>query len=294
MFKRLCIIGLGLIGGSIARAARRQGLAAQIVSYAPENFQANLQTALELGVIDNRYTDVFAAVEQADCVIIATPVGAVQNIFRELAPHWRDDVVYSDACSTKGSVVAAALAVFGRPHVLDHAEPVVDVAIFAGLMVQVDRLTLVHLAFGFEDALRIGAVHVPGVIADNPDVADDVICFVDFDSLVSVVALERVIRFARAYAVESFADRTFGRCRGHATDSVTERCPESSGFFGVNQLLFRQRAIEQALGNLAIVLFIEWRRGLIRLFGQLDMTGVNFFGQRFDIKLRLLLHLAYS
>ena len=114
MFKRLCIIGLGLIGGSIARAARRQGLAAQIVSYAPENFQANLQTALELGVIDNRYTDVFAAVEQADCVIIATPVGAVQNIFRELAPHWRDDVVYSDACSTKGSVVAAALAVFGR------------------------------------------------------------------------------------------------------------------------------------------------------------------------------------
>ncbi len=114
MFKRICIIGLGLIGGSIARAARRQGLAEQIVAYAQEDYQANLQTALQLGVIDNFYSDIFAALENADCVIIATPVGAVQGVFSELAPYWRDDVVYSDACSTKGSVVAAAQAVFGQ------------------------------------------------------------------------------------------------------------------------------------------------------------------------------------
>jgi prephenate dehydrogenase len=113
VFKRLCIIGLGLIGGSIARAARRQGLAEQIVAYAQENFQANLQTALQLGVIDAFYTDISAALQNADCVIIATPVGAVQGVFMELAPFWRNDVVYSDACSTKGSVVAAAQAVFG-------------------------------------------------------------------------------------------------------------------------------------------------------------------------------------
>ena len=114
MFKRLCIIGLGLIGGSIARAARRQGSAEEIVAYARKDYQDNLQTALELGVIDYFYTDIWAALENADCVIIATPVGAVQGVFSELAPFWRDDVVYSDACSTKGSVVAALVAVFGR------------------------------------------------------------------------------------------------------------------------------------------------------------------------------------
>jgi prephenate dehydrogenase len=114
VFKCLCIIGLGLIGGSIARAARRQGLAERIVAYAPADYQANLQIALQLGVIDQFYTDVLAALEHADCVIIATPVGAVPGVFKELAPYWRDDVVYSDACSTKGSVVAAAQAVFGQ------------------------------------------------------------------------------------------------------------------------------------------------------------------------------------
>lgn len=114
MFKRLCIIGLGLIGGSIARAARKHGLAEQIVAYAQEDYQANLQTALQLGVVDAVYTDIFAALEQADCVIIATPVGAVKGVFSELAPYWRGDVVYSDACSTKGSVILAAEAVFGQ------------------------------------------------------------------------------------------------------------------------------------------------------------------------------------
>jgi len=93
VFKRLCIIGLGLIGGSIARAARRHGLADQIVAYASEDYQANLQIAWQLGVIDHFYTDVVAALENADCVIIATPVGAVQGVFSELAPYWRGDVV---------------------------------------------------------------------------------------------------------------------------------------------------------------------------------------------------------
>ena len=114
MFKRLCLIGLGLIGGSIARAARQHGLAEEIVAYAPAAYQANLDTARQLGVIDHCYTEISAALQAADCVIIATPVGAVPGVLSELAPYWRDDVVYSDACSTKGSVVAAAQAVFGQ------------------------------------------------------------------------------------------------------------------------------------------------------------------------------------
>ena len=114
MFKRLCIIGLGLIGGSIARAARKQQLCDEIVAFGQLRNLPQLQLAQQLGVIDNYYTDVGAALEGADCVIIATPVGAVQSVFQQLAPFWNNATVYSDACSTKASVVAAATAVFGE------------------------------------------------------------------------------------------------------------------------------------------------------------------------------------
>lgn len=114
MFNRLCLIGVGLIGGSIARAARRQGLCNEIVAFGQVQHLHNLQVAQQLGVIDSYYTDMAPALAQADCVIIATPVGAVQAIFEQLAPYWNRETVYSDACSTKGSVIAAARAVFGK------------------------------------------------------------------------------------------------------------------------------------------------------------------------------------
>lgn len=114
MFKRLCIIGVGLIGGSIARAAREQGLCREIVGYGQSRNLPNLEIARQLGVIDAYYTDAGLALENADCVIIATPVGTVQAIFEQLAPYWNVGAIYSDACSTKGSVIAAAQAVFGK------------------------------------------------------------------------------------------------------------------------------------------------------------------------------------
>ena len=114
MFQRLCIVGVGLIGGSVARAARAQHLCREIVAYGRAEDLANLQLAQQLGVIDAYFTEIAAALAGADCVIIAAPVGAVPGIFRELQPHWRAEVVYSDVCSTKASVVAAAQAVFGE------------------------------------------------------------------------------------------------------------------------------------------------------------------------------------
>ena len=113
MFKRLCIIGTGLIGGSIARAARAQGLCHEIVAFGREKNRPNLQLAKELGVVDQFYTDIAAALENADLVIIATPVGSMQSIFELIKPYWNANTLYSDAGSTKGSVVAAVQSVFG-------------------------------------------------------------------------------------------------------------------------------------------------------------------------------------
>lgn len=114
MFKRLCIIGTGLIGGSIARAAREQGLCDSVVAYGREKNLPNLRRAVELGVIDAFYTDMGQALAGADLVIVATPVGTMQSIFDSIKPYWNPQTIYSDAGSTKGSVVEAVRLAFGH------------------------------------------------------------------------------------------------------------------------------------------------------------------------------------
>lgn len=114
MFKRLCVIGTGLIGGSIARAAREQGLCEEIVAFGREKNLPNLQLARELGVIDRFYTDIGLALHNADLVIVATPVGSMRSIFEAIKPYWHPEALYSDAGSTKGSVVEAVEAAFGH------------------------------------------------------------------------------------------------------------------------------------------------------------------------------------
>jgi prephenate dehydrogenase len=125
MFDRLCIIGVGLIGGSVARAARSQGLAGRIVGYGREQELTNLETAKRLGVIDEYFLDIGPALGEADGVVIAVPVGAVESVFRRLKPYWSDGCVYSDVGSTKSNVIAAAERVFGAvPANLVPAHPI--------------------------------------------------------------------------------------------------------------------------------------------------------------------------
>jgi len=112
MFDKLCLIGVGLIGSSVARAARQHGLCQHIVAFGREQDQGNLQRAEQLGVIDAFSTDIKTAVDAADCVIIATPVGAVEAVLTALKPVWNENAVYTDVGSTKGNIVAAAEKVF--------------------------------------------------------------------------------------------------------------------------------------------------------------------------------------
>lgn len=113
MFDKLCLIGVGLIGGSIALAAREQGVCRHIVALGQTCHRQNLIEAKQLGVIDAYYCDTQRAVQDADCVIIGTPVGAVEEILAELHHYWSDRTIYTDVGSTKGSVIAAAKKVFG-------------------------------------------------------------------------------------------------------------------------------------------------------------------------------------
>ncbi len=140
MFNRLCIIGVGLIGGSIARAARLHGLCDNIVGYGRQLDEQNLQTAKGLGVIDDYSLELAEAVQGADCVVIATPVASIESIFALLKPLWSDSAVYSDVGSTKGSVIAAAERVFGVvPDNLVPAHPIAG-AEQSGVTASVDNL----------------------------------------------------------------------------------------------------------------------------------------------------------
>jgi cyclohexadieny/prephenate dehydrogenase len=104
LFQRLCIIGAGLIGGSIARRAREHGdLAAEVVVSARTG--ATLERVRELGFADRVEEDPAEAVRGADCVVLCIPVGAYAEVMHRIAPHLAPGAILTDAGSTKGSVL---------------------------------------------------------------------------------------------------------------------------------------------------------------------------------------------
>ena len=100
------IIGVGLIGGSLARALRANDAVSQITGVARS--RETLDTALQLGVIDKAETDPVPAMKDADLVIIATPVSTIGSLLELIAPHIPAHCVVTDAGSVKGSVISAA------------------------------------------------------------------------------------------------------------------------------------------------------------------------------------------
>ncbi|MCC7412262.1 MAG: prephenate dehydrogenase/arogenate dehydrogenase family protein [Gammaproteobacteria bacterium] len=121
MSRSTAILGVGLIGGSLARALRRAGACAEIVGCA--STPAEVGEALELGVIDRGTTAVAAAVAGCDLVVLAVPVGAMRAVFAQLAPALGADTVVTDVGSVKGAVIAdarAALAAHYRLFVPGH------------------------------------------------------------------------------------------------------------------------------------------------------------------------------
>ncbi len=140
MFDRLCIIGVGLIGGSIARAVRQHGLSKSIVGHGRQQDLPNLETAKRLGVIDDYYLNIEQALSGADCVIIATPVGAIEAVFTVIKPYWSENCIYTDVGSTKGNVVADARRILGSvPANLVPAHPIAG-AEQSGVEASVDDL----------------------------------------------------------------------------------------------------------------------------------------------------------
>jgi prephenate dehydrogenase len=101
----LVVIGVGLIGGSVAAALRRAGRVRHVIGVG--RGRANLARALELGVIDAVAEDIAAAVKGADAVLIAVPVQQNQRVLGALATSLAPGTLVTDAGSTKQDFVAA-------------------------------------------------------------------------------------------------------------------------------------------------------------------------------------------
>ena len=116
LIQRLCVIGVGLIGGSLARALREKGEVAEVVGAG--RGEDPLHTAVRLGGVDRYDTDPARAVAGADVVVVAVPLGAMESVLRVIVPHLAPEAVVTDVGSAKGSVVADVERIYGGipPH----------------------------------------------------------------------------------------------------------------------------------------------------------------------------------
>lgn len=113
-FKKVALIGIGLIGSSIARCMKQHQLADEIVCAA--RTASTRRTALELGIASAAFEDPLDAVKDADLIIFCTPVGTYESLMKTIAPAVAKDAIITDVGSVKEMVVNAI-----GPNVPDHA-----------------------------------------------------------------------------------------------------------------------------------------------------------------------------
>lgn len=111
MINRLAIIGVGLIGGSLALSLKEKGAVNNVVGYARS--EEARQQALDLGIIDHAATSLAEAVENADMVFVAVPMGAMAEVFEGIADHLNPEAIITDGGSAKAQVVEAARQTMG-------------------------------------------------------------------------------------------------------------------------------------------------------------------------------------
>ncbi len=194
LIQRLCIVGVGLMGGSLARALRQAGACAEIVGVGRR--VERLEKAVSLGVIDGYDTDIARAVADADMVVLAVPVGALEHCFSAMKGHLAADAVVTDVGSVKRHVLRAAESALGAvPDYLVPGHPIAgaeksgieaaDASLYqhrrviltpteqtdskalerARAMWQAAGAEVVEMEAGYHDAVLAATSHLPHVLA---------------------------------------------------------------------------------------------------------------------------------
>ena len=103
MFAKVAVIGIGLIGSSLAHVMKREGLAGTIAISTRSS--ETLKRAEELGLGNDYHLDAGEAVKEADLIIVCTPVGACEGVAKAIAPHLKKGCIVTDVGSVKRSVI---------------------------------------------------------------------------------------------------------------------------------------------------------------------------------------------
>jgi prephenate dehydrogenase len=122
LFRRMVVCGVGLIGGSLAMVARREGLVGEIIGLG--RTQKNLDTALARKIVDRATQDPADGARDADLVVLAVPIRTIPQSFAALAPYLAHNAVVTDVGSVKGWVVRELEPLLGPAMALVAAHPV--------------------------------------------------------------------------------------------------------------------------------------------------------------------------
>ena len=123
LFRRVAIIGIGMMGGSLALAIRKHGLAHEIVGVSKQ--QASLDKALEKKAIDAGFLEIAPAVRNADLVILATPVESIIKLLTTINPHLKRSCIVTDLGSAKVEIIEAAQKTLSNPSFFVGSHPLV-------------------------------------------------------------------------------------------------------------------------------------------------------------------------
>jgi prephenate dehydrogenase len=121
LFRKVTILGVGLIGGSLGRALKKHKLAGEI--FGVSRRKEALIAAVKSCAIDHGTQDIHKAVANADLVVLATPVNTVAVMFELIAPHIKRGCIVMDVGSTKATIVAAAQQKLPNPSMFVGAHP---------------------------------------------------------------------------------------------------------------------------------------------------------------------------
>lgn len=166
-FSQVAVIGLGLIGGSVAAGLRQQGLAPNIIAW--DANEASLDLGRDLGVIDAAASDIVSATANADLVIVSVPVKSMADVFQQIPNNGQ---LITDVGSVKTGVIEAAKSAYG------------------------------DLPFNFVPGHPIAGSERHGVVASNPDLFRNHRVILTPEDETSTEAVERISGLWQALGAE--------------------------------------------------------------------------------------------
>ena len=121
IFKKVCIIGCGLIGSSIARAIKKNHLAEKVVS---SNRSTSVNNkVIELKIVDDSSTDTKKMVEGSDLIIIATPLSSYEEVILKIKDSLKNGAILTDVGSVKENVIKIIEKKYSKKYILDSISP---------------------------------------------------------------------------------------------------------------------------------------------------------------------------